>query len=63
MKKSIIIKSLINGIASCFAVALVQSLIRGIPFVQALTAPYTILLAISAAVGSFIGYEIRAARQ
>ena len=52
----IIIKPLINGVVSYFLVALVLTLIKGQPFGQALTAPYTIFLGVAALVGSVIGF-------
>lgn len=56
LNKSIIIKSLINGVVSYFLVALVLTLIKGQPFGQALTAPYTIFPGVAALVGSVIGF-------
>ena len=63
MNKSTIIKSLFNGIASFIVIAMVQNLIKGIPFEQAIASPYTILIAISAVVGSLIGFTAKAIRQ
>ena len=60
MNKGIVIKSLINGVVGYFAVALIQFLVKGVPFAQALTTPYTIILGISALVGSAIGFTIKA---
>ncbi len=60
INKSIIIKSLINGVLSYFVVALVLTLARGVPFAKALTAPYTIILGVSALVGSAIGFIVKA---
>ena len=57
--KSIIIKSLINMILAWLLVALVICLKQGIGYGEALTAPYSIYLAIAAGVGSFIGFMIR----
>ena len=57
--KSIIIKSLINMVLAWLLVALVICLKQDISYVDALTAPYTIYLAIAAGVGSFIGFMIR----
>lgn len=62
MKKSIIIKSLLNAVISYFVVALVLTLFKGVPFAQALTAPYTIVLGISALVGSALGFAIKASK-
>ena len=62
MNKNIIIKSLLNGILAFILVALVLSL-KGMAIAQAIIAPYTIFLAISAIVGSFIGFTLKAMRQ
>lgn len=58
-----IIKSLLNGIASFLLVALAQTLIKGVTFVQALVSPYTVFLAVTAIVFSFIGFTVKATRQ
>ena len=63
MNKNIIIKSLLNGILTFVVVALVQYLVEGVALTQAIAAPYTIFLAISAIVGSFIGFSIKAAKE
>ena len=62
MKKNII-KSLVNGILAFVLVALVQHLVKGVPVAQAIIAPYTIFLAVSAIVGSFVGFSIKAAKE
>jgi len=56
MDKKIIIKALLNGIVSWLVLTLLFVLIKDQSFVQALTAPYTIAAALSAAVGSYIGF-------
>ena len=58
--KSIIIKSLFNGVASLLAIAMVQNLAKGVAFEKALAAPFTIVLAAGAVVGSFIGFRLKA---
>ena len=63
MKKNIIVKSLVNGILAFVLVALVQYLVKGVAFAQAIVAPYTIYLTISAIVGSFVGFSIRTMKQ
>ena len=63
MKKNIIIKSLLNGILTFVLVTLVLYLVKGVPFAQTIVAPYTIFLTISAVVGSFIGFSIKAAKE
>ena len=60
MNKSFLIKALANGVITWFVVSLIFSLIRSRPFGQLLTRPYNILIGICAAVGSYIGYMIRA---
>lgn len=61
MNKNILVKALINGIISLLVLAVLLSLINGMGFMAALMAPYTILAAISAVVGSYIGF-VRKAR-
>lgn len=63
MNKNIVIKALLNGVASCLAFALIHSLLRGMPFMQTLVEPYTLTLGSCAAVCSYIGYRIRAVNQ
>lgn len=62
MKKNII-KSLLNGILTFVVVALVQYLVKGVALTQAIAEPYTIFLAISAIVGSFVGFSIKAEKE
>ena len=62
MKKNII-KSLLNGILTFVVVALVQYLVKGVAITQAIVAPYTIFLTLSAIVGSFVGFSIKAAKE
>ena len=62
MNKNIIIRSLLNGILTFILVTLVLS-VKGMTFAQAIVAPYTIFLTITAIAGSFIGFEIKALRQ
>ena len=61
--KKIIVKSLLNGILTFVVVALVQYLVKGVALTQAIAAPYTIFLTISAIVGSFVGFSIRTMKQ
>ena len=63
MKKSIIIKSLVNGILAFVLVALVQYLVKGMAFAKAIVASYTIFLTLSAIVDSFIGFSIKAMKE
>ena len=59
MKKNIIIKSLVNGILAFVLVVLIQHLVKGVALAQAVIAPYTIYLTISAIIGSFVGFSMR----
>ena len=61
--RKIIIRSLIEGGIGWVVLAGILSMMHSIPFVQALVAPHTILIAISAIVGSCIGYRRRAQKQ
>ena len=60
MKKAsdikIIIKSLINGVVAWFAIALILSRMNGLTFAEALVIPYIITAAITACLGSCIGF-------
>ena len=60
MDKNILIKSLLNGVISLLVLAVLLSLIKDMSFVQALTVPYTIAVAIAAMVGSYIGFARKA---
>ena len=62
MKKNII-KSLVNGILAFVLVTLVQHLVKGVAITQAVIAPYTIYLTISAIIGSFVGFSIKAMKE
>ena len=62
MKKNII-RSLVNGILAFVLVTLVQHLVKGVPVAQAVIAPYTIFLAVSAIVGSFVGFSIKTMKE
>ena len=63
MKKNIIIKSLLNGIFAFVLVALIQHLVKGVAIAQAIVAPYTIFLTISAIAGSYMGFNIKAMKE
>ena len=62
MDKKILIKALINGVVSLLVLAVLLSLIKGAGFMEALMAPYTICIALAAAVCSYIGF-MRKAKQ
>ena len=59
MEKKDIIKALINALLTWLLVALVLSLKRHISYGEALTTSYTIVLAIVAGLGSFLGLMLR----
>ena len=63
MNKNLIIKSLLNGILSFVLVALVLHLVKGVAIAQAIVAPYTIFLTLSAIAGSFVGFNIKAMKE
>ena len=60
MDKNILIKSLLNGVISLLVLAVLLSLVNGTGFTAALFAPHTIIVALSAAVGSYIGFSRKA---
>lgn len=60
MNKNILVKALINGIISLLVLAVLLSLVNGTGFTAALFAPHTIIVALSAAVGSYIGFARKA---
>jgi len=62
MKKNII-RSLVNGALAFVLVALVLHLVKGVPVAQAINAPYTIFLAVSAIIGSFVGFSIKTMKE
>ena len=57
----IIIKSLLNGVLTFILVTLIQYL-KGVAIVQTIATPLTTFLAVSAVVGSFIGFTLRGDR-
>ena len=63
MDKNILIKSLLNGVITLLALAVILSLVKDVGFVQALIAPYTIAASIAAMVGSYIGFARKAKGQ
>ena len=52
-----------NGILAFVLVTLVQHLVKGVPVAQAVIAPYTIFLAVSAIIGSFVGFSIKTMKE
>ena len=55
MTRSNITKALVNAILTWLLVALVVCLKRDLPFIDVLTTPYTIVVAIVAGVASYVG--------
>ena len=54
--KNILFKSLLNGVVTLFALALILSWMNGLRFVEALVLPYIITAAVAACFASFIGF-------
>ena len=63
MNKNILVKSLGQGIVCWILLALLLSFTKDMTFVQALSAPYTIMTSVAAVVGSYIGYVRKAKKQ
>lgn len=55
-----LIQSAISGSVTLILLALAFSLLSGMDFLEAFTAPYTLLAALAAAVGSCIGFMRKA---
>ena len=49
----------VQTILAFVLVTLVQHLVKGVAITQAIIAPYTIYLTISAIIGSFVGFNIQ----
>ena len=60
--KNIIIKSLIQSVIGWVLLGLILSLTRNTTFLEALTAPHSILIAVSGFFGCCIGYQRKANR-
>ncbi len=58
-----ILKALIESVIGGLLLALLLTLLKDITFVQALTAPATIVVVVSAFMGSFIGFQRKARKQ
>ena len=58
--KNILFKSLLNGVVTLFALALILSWMNGLRFVEALVLPYIITAAVTACLASFIGFVRKA---
>ena len=63
MSTKIIIKSLVESLISWVVLALVLCLMMDVPFVQSLIAPQSIVIAVSAFVGSCIGFQRKEKKQ
>lgn len=63
MFRNVILKAMVESLIGWVVVAMIVYLTRNVTFVQALTAPNTIVIAVSAFVGSCIGYQRRARKQ
>ena len=58
--KNNIFKALINAVVTLLVLALVLSLMKGVAFAELLVAPFTIAFAVSAGLGSYVGFERKA---
>ena len=56
MDKIILFKSLLQSIAGMLVLALLVSIVKDDSILEVLAAPYTIMLGVSAVIGSYIGY-------
>ena len=60
---NIILSALIESVIGWMLLALVLTLMKDVTFMQALTAPYTIGIAVSAFLGCYIGFQRKAAKK
>ena len=58
-----ILKALIESVIGGLLLALLLTLVKDITFVQAITAPATIIAVVSAFFGSLIGFQRKARKQ
>ena len=58
-----IFKALIESVIGGLLLALLLTLVKDITFVQALTAPATIIAIVSAFMGSYVGFQRKARKQ
>ena len=58
-----IIKALVESVIGGLLLALLLTLVKDITFVQALTAPATIIAIVSAFMGSYVGFQRKARKQ
>ena len=58
-----ILKALIESVIGGLLLALLLTLMKDITFVQALTAPATIIAIVSAFMGSYVGFQRKARKQ
>ena len=60
MDKNILFKSLLQGVAGMLVLALLLSVVKDDSILEVLVEPETILLGVSAVIGSYIGYQRKA---
>ena len=58
-----ILKALIESVIGGLLLALLLTLVKDITFVQALTAPATIIAEVSVFMGSYVGFQRKARKQ
>ena len=58
-----ILRALIESVIGGLLLALLLTLVKDITFVQALTAPATIIAIVSAFMGSYVGFQRKARKQ
>ena len=58
-----ILKALIESVIGGLLLALLLTLVKDITFVQALTAPATIIAIVPAFMGSYVGFQRKARKQ
>ena len=63
MNKNILFKSLLQGVVGMFILALVLSIVKDDSILKVLAEPYTILVGVSAVIGSYIGYLRKAKKE
>ena len=63
MNKNILFKSLLQGVAGMLILALLLSIVKDVSILEVLVRPYTILIGVSAAIGSYIGYVRKAKKE
>ena len=59
MSNNILFKSLVNGVITLIVLSVFATLVRGMLFVQAVTLPYHVLMAVTAVAASYIGLKAK----